>query len=143
MEFMAYWLLLTSQNHDDVIKWKHFPVTGRLCGEFTGHRWIPRTKASDVEIWFSLIYAWIHGLVKNGEAGDLRRHRAHYDAIVMDSSLCVRGGHQAYFLKPITLWALVMDYNQLKSLYLYLAILPEAFRIDVYFIYSWKDQWRH
>ena len=30
--------------HDDVIKWKHFRVTGRLCGEFTGHWWIPRTK---------------------------------------------------------------------------------------------------
>ena len=26
-------------------------VTGHLCGEFTGHRWIPRTKASDAELW--------------------------------------------------------------------------------------------
>ena len=25
-----------------------FRVTGPLCGEFTGHRWIPRTKASEV-----------------------------------------------------------------------------------------------
>ena len=25
-------------NDDDVIKWKHFRVTGHLCGEFTGHR---------------------------------------------------------------------------------------------------------
>ena len=24
-------------------------VTGHLCGEFTGLRWIPRTKASDAE----------------------------------------------------------------------------------------------
>ena len=24
-------------NHDDVIKWKHFRVTGSLCGEFSGH----------------------------------------------------------------------------------------------------------
>ena len=24
-----------------------FRVTGHLCGEFTGHRWIPHTKASD------------------------------------------------------------------------------------------------
>ena len=38
-------------NHDDVIKWKHFPVTGHLCGEFTGPRWIHRTKASDAEFW--------------------------------------------------------------------------------------------
>ena len=26
-------------------------VTGPLCWEFTGHRWIPRTKASDAELW--------------------------------------------------------------------------------------------
>ena len=28
-----------------------FRVTGLLCWEFTGHRWIPRTKASDAELW--------------------------------------------------------------------------------------------
>ena len=28
--------------HDDVIKWKHFCVTGHLCGDYTGHRRIPR-----------------------------------------------------------------------------------------------------
>ena len=32
---------------------------------------------------FSLICAWINGWVNNGEAGDLRRHRIHYDVIVM------------------------------------------------------------
>ena len=26
-------------------------VTGHLCGEFTGPRWIPHTKTSDVELW--------------------------------------------------------------------------------------------
>ena len=26
-------------------------VTGHLCGEFTGHRWIPHTKVSDAELW--------------------------------------------------------------------------------------------
>ena len=36
--------------------WRHqngniFRVTGSLCGKFTGHRWIPRTKASDAELW--------------------------------------------------------------------------------------------
>ena len=59
-------------------------VTGHLRGEFTGHRWIPRTKASDAEFWFfSLICAWINGWVNNREAGDLKRHRPHYDVIVM------------------------------------------------------------
>ena len=28
-----------------------FRVTGHLYGEFTGPRWIPRTKASDAELW--------------------------------------------------------------------------------------------
>ena len=36
--------------------WHHqmetfFGVTGHLCGEFTGPRWIPRTKASDGRLW--------------------------------------------------------------------------------------------
>ena len=35
--------------HDNVIKWKHFPSP--LCGEFTCHRGIPLTKASDAELW--------------------------------------------------------------------------------------------
>ena len=53
-----------------------FRVTGPFCGEFTGHRWIPRTM-------FSLISAWINGWVNNREASDLRRHRAHYNVTVM------------------------------------------------------------
>ena len=35
---------------------------------------------------FSLICARINGWVNNGEAGDLRRNRAHYDVIVMNST---------------------------------------------------------
>ena len=31
-----------------------FRVTGHFCGEFTGQRWIPRTKASDSELLFFL-----------------------------------------------------------------------------------------
>ena len=62
-----------------------FRVTGHLCGEFTGHRWIPRTKASDAELWyFFFICAWINGWVNNRDAGDLRRHLAHCDVIVMN-----------------------------------------------------------
>ena len=54
-----------------------FRVTGPLCGEFTGDRWIALTKASDAELWCFLWSAWIY------KAGDLRRHRAHYDVTVM------------------------------------------------------------
>ena len=35
-----------------------FRVTGPLCGEFTGGRWIPRAKASDAELWCFLWSAY-------------------------------------------------------------------------------------
>ena len=41
-------------------------------------------------LMFSLIYAWIKGWVNNREAGDLRRHRAHYVVIVMRPILWTR-----------------------------------------------------
>ena len=37
-------------------------------------------------LMFSLISSWINSWVKNREAGDLRRNRAHYDVIVMISA---------------------------------------------------------
>ena len=49
-----------------------FRVTGPLYGEFTGHRRIPLTKASDAELSCFLWSApWIKGWVNNREAGDL------------------------------------------------------------------------
>ena len=73
-----YVFMMTSSN-GNILR-----ATGHLCGEFTGGRWIPRTKASDAELWcFSLICASINGWVNNREAGELKRHRAHYDFIVM------------------------------------------------------------
>ena len=46
-------------------------------------------------LMFSLICAWINGWVHNGEAGDLRRYRAHYDVTVMclNSRDCHFGGY--------------------------------------------------
>ena len=62
-----------------------FRVTGHLCGEFIGPRWIPNTKAMQWRgaLMFSFICVWINGWVNNREAGDLRRKRAHYDFVVM------------------------------------------------------------
>ena len=60
-----------------------FCFTGPLCAEFTGHRWIPRTKACHRALMFSLIWAWTNGWVNNRDAGNLRRHRAHYDLTLM------------------------------------------------------------
>ena len=43
-------------------------------------------------LMFSLICARINELVNNDEAGDFRRHRAHYEVIVNDiSKLCITG----------------------------------------------------
>ena len=39
--------------HDDVIKWKHFPLHLPFV-MVTGHRWIPLTEASDLELWWFL-----------------------------------------------------------------------------------------
>ena len=62
-----------------------FRSTVPLCGEFTGYRWIPHTKAGEAGLWCFLWSApWTNGWVNNREAGDLRRHRAHCDVIVME-----------------------------------------------------------
>ena len=37
--------------HDDVIKWKHFPRYWPFVRGIHRSRWIPRTKASDAELW--------------------------------------------------------------------------------------------
>ena len=59
-------------------------VPGLLCGEFTGHRWISLTEASDAELlFFSLICAWTHGWDNHRDPGDLRRHHAHYAVTLM------------------------------------------------------------
>ena len=55
-----------------------FRVTGPSCGEFTGHQ-MPVNRS----LRFSLICAWIKGWVSNHEAGDMRRHHAHYDVTVL------------------------------------------------------------
>ena len=78
-----YWHCLPHQ-HDDIIKWKHFPrywpfVRGiRRSAVNSPHKGQWRGA-----LMLSLIYAWINNWVNKREAGDLRRHRAHYDVIVM------------------------------------------------------------
>ena len=65
--FKSYWLvyeliwtLKTDLNFDFVVSNGYmmtssngniFRVAGHLCGKFIGQQWIPRTKASDVELW--------------------------------------------------------------------------------------------
>ena len=66
--------------HYDVIKWKHFRVTGRLWGESTIHWWIPLTKWRGA-LKFSLFCAWTNGWAINRDIGSLRRH--HYDDVIV------------------------------------------------------------
>ena len=75
--------------HDDVIKWKHFPRYWPFV------RGIHRSPVNSPHkgqwrgaLMFTLICARINDWVNNGEAGDLRRNRAHYDVIVMGRIGC-------------------------------------------------------
>ena len=74
-----------SNQHDDVIKWKHFPRQWPFV------RGIRRSLVNSPHkghwrgaLMISLIWAWTDSWANNGDAGDLRRYRAHYDVIVME-----------------------------------------------------------
>ena len=76
------WYFQTS--HDDVIKWKHFP---RYWPFVRGiHRSLvnsPHKGQWRRAFMFLWSVPWINDSVNNREAGDLRRHHAHYDTIVI------------------------------------------------------------
>ena len=76
--------VVDTSKHDDVIKWKHFPRYWPFV------RGIHRSPVNSPHkgqwrgaLIFSLICARINCWVNNREAGDLRRHQAHCDVIVM------------------------------------------------------------
>ena len=68
----------------DVIKWNNFP---RYWSFVRGIHRSPVNSPHKGQwrgaLMFYLISAWINGWVNNHEAGDLRRHYAHYDVTVM------------------------------------------------------------
>ena len=69
-------------NHDDVIKWKHFPHYWPFVNSlFNGNS--PHKGQWRGALMFSLICVWIIGCVNNREAGDLRRYRVNCDVMVM------------------------------------------------------------
>ena len=71
--------------HNDVIKWKHFPCYWPFVRGIIHRSPVnsPHKGQWRGAVIFSLICAQINGWVNNCEAGDLRRHRAHYDVIAM------------------------------------------------------------
>ena len=80
-------------NHDDVIKWKHFP---RYWPFVRGIHRLPVNSLHKGQwrgaLMFSLICVWINDWVKNRGAGDLRRHRVHYDVTVLFLYYCLLWG---------------------------------------------------
>ena len=71
-------------DHDDVIKWKYFPrYWPFVWGIHRSSVNSPHKGQWRGALMFSLICAWINDWVNNREAGDLRRHLAHCDVIVM------------------------------------------------------------
>ena len=74
-------------------------VTGPLWGELTGDRWIPFTKSQwRGALMFSLICTGPYDSENNGDAADLRRHRAHFDATAMHIKMffcCYQDYHTA------------------------------------------------
>ena len=72
--------------HNDVVKWKYFSVLLALVQEI--HRSPVNSPCKGQwrgTMMFSLLCVRINGWVNNCEYGDLKRHQAHYDVIVMSS----------------------------------------------------------
>ena len=70
--------------HDDVIKWKHFPLYWPVVrGNHRSLMNSPHKGQWRGALMFSLFCVWINSWVNNRDAGDLRGYRAHYDVIVM------------------------------------------------------------
>ena len=69
--------------HDDVIKWIHFPRYWPFMRGPVNSLPIGRWRGALI---FYLICSWISGWVNNHKAGDLRRHCAYYDGIVMETA---------------------------------------------------------
>ena len=71
-------------SHVEVIKWKHFPRHWSLVREI---HWStvdsPHIRQWRESLIFSLICVWTNDSENNRDAGDFRRHRAHYDVTVI------------------------------------------------------------
>ena len=78
------WPLKKCVHHDDVIKWKHFL---RYWAFVRGIHWSPVNSPHKGQwrgaLVLYLICAWTNGWANHRDAGDLRRHRVHYDVTAM------------------------------------------------------------
>ena len=133
--------------YDDVIKWKHFPrywpfvwgihrspVNSPHKGQWRG------------ALMFPLICDWINGWVNNYEAGDLRRHQAHYDVTVMfqDDTLERITSRKAMFVSRLCMMTFIQWDNKRASLgFSRLSLQFAAFSCDI-LVSSWGNpSWIH
>ena len=84
-------------DHDGVIEWKHFPRYWPFVrGIHQSPVYSPQKSQWRRALMFSLIWVWMNGWVNNREAGDLRRHRAHYNVTVMHIYVYTYSCHYQY-----------------------------------------------
>ena len=84
-------MYLHSAQHDDVIKWKHIPrYLSVVRGIDRWHVVSPHKGQWRRALIFSLMCAWTNGWINSPDAGDLRRHRAHYVVTVMKLSILIK-----------------------------------------------------
>ena len=98
---IGIYFMMTSSNGNS------FRITGPLCGESPVPVKSPHKGQWRGALMFSLICVWINGWVNNREAGDLRRHRGHYDVNVMcyGFGACVGIKNECNRSNPINIFA--------------------------------------
>ena len=79
------WVNHTIACHDDVTKWKHFPLPGNslVTSESSAQRPVTGRGA----LMYSLICAWTNGCTNNPDSDDLRQHHAYCDVTVMTAAI--------------------------------------------------------
>ena len=114
----------TGLSHDDVIKWKHF------LRYWPAVRGIPRSPVNSPHkgwwrraLMFSSIFAWMNGWINTREAGDLRRHLAHYGITVMALS------NNLSHLHDNALSVVVLIFGNTRQIYYY--VLHKTMRVII------------
>ena len=95
-----------------------FRITGSLWGEFTGHRWIPLTKTSDVELWCFLWPAPAKGLRKQSICQWVKK-----------PSCSWRQCNALMILKKKTLYGLFTFFDVGIDKWIYFAAIWETYRL--------------
>ena len=89
----------------------------------------------------SLISTRINGWVNNGEAGELRRHRAHYDVTVMSSTITVcyylYSGLQAFLVKCKIYCSLQSCFQKRHPISIYIILVCIFDKMHL-FLWKWE-----